>query len=306
MLVLSSSADIGQVLDGRYRLDNLIGAGGMARVYQATHTGLARRVAVKVLRPELGRDREAVERFRCEAFASGQLDHPNIVAVSDSGLLADGAMFLVMELLEGESLQIRLSREQRLSWPSALEVMRALFAGLGYAHDREIVHCDIKPENIFLSVKHGEPALKLLDFGIARLYSNPQNPAVSESTIGTPTYMSPEQARGATLTPASDLYSASIVLYEMLCGMPPFAERTPRDTLLAHLTKPVPAFPPELEVPPQLEQIVRTGLSKAATTRFATAKAYQRELDAVLQAAGDVVPGRGRTNPPVAPTDFES
>jgi eukaryotic-like serine/threonine-protein kinase len=142
---------IGSTLDGRYRIDAVLGMGGMGCVYRGVHTGLQRPFAIKVLAPRAGRDSAVIESFRREAFASGQLDHPNIIAVSDFGALEDGSMFLAMEVLDGESLRTRLDRDDRLAWTDAMEIMRGMLAGLGYAHDREIIHCDVKPENIFLA-----------------------------------------------------------------------------------------------------------------------------------------------------------
>ncbi|HLL23030.1 MAG TPA: serine/threonine-protein kinase, partial [Kofleriaceae bacterium] len=159
---------IGSVLDGRYRIDTVIGTGGMGRVYRGEHTGIGRTVAIKVLHTEISRNREAAQRFQREALASGRLDHPNIVGVSDFGVLDDGACYLVMEALEGEPLGRRLDRETRLPWPFALEILRGVLLGLKHAHDKGVVHRDIKPDNIFLAQKEGELVVKILDFGIAK------------------------------------------------------------------------------------------------------------------------------------------
>src|SRR3954468_18316080 len=144
---------IGSVLDGRYRIDAVLGTGGMGRVYRAEHTKIGKMVAIKVLHADLGRNREASQRFQREALASGRLDHPNIVGVSDFGVLDDGACFLVMEALEGESLGDRLQRERRIPWREALVILRGILSGLRHAHDRGVVHRDIKPDNIFLARK---------------------------------------------------------------------------------------------------------------------------------------------------------
>src|SRR5262245_31289824 len=140
----SGVVPIGSVLDGRYRIDAVLGTGGMGRVYKGEHTGIGRTVAIKVLHATLGRSKEATQRFQREAIASGRLDHPNIVDVSDFGVLDDGGCYLVMELLEGESLGDRLDRE-RIPWREAVDILRGVLRGLRHAHDRGVVHRDIKP-----------------------------------------------------------------------------------------------------------------------------------------------------------------
>src|SRR6187549_5359 len=200
---------IGSVLDGRYRIEAVLGTGGMGRVYRAEHTGIGRAVAIKVLHADLNRNREAAARFQREALASGRLDHPNIVGVSDFGVLDDGACYLVMEALEGESLGDRLDREKRLPWQEALAILRGVLSGLRHAHERGVVHRDIKPDNIFLARKDSDLVVKILDFGIAKLAaSTGDDPASTRAglTVGTPAYLSPEQAVGGAITPASDIY----------------------------------------------------------------------------------------------------
>ena len=283
---------IGSVLDGRYRIDSVIGKGGMGRVYRGEHTGIGRAVAIKVLHSQLGRSKEATARFQREAMASGRLDHPNIVGVSDFGVLDDGSLYLVMEALEGESLGARLEREKRIAWPEAIEIMRGVLSGLRHAHDRGVVHRDIKPDNIFLAKKDGEIVVKILDFGIAKLYAgNADDPATTRAglTVGTPAYLSPEQAVGGAITPASDLYSTSIVLFEMLVGRVPYDEQDPLAMLTAHVSREPPRFAevaPDVEIPPALEDIVRHGLAKVSGERIATATEYLNALGDVMRAAG--------------------
>src|SRR6476646_8992771 len=231
---------IGSLLDGRYRVDAILGTGGMGRVYKAEHTGIGRAVAIKVLHARLGGSKEAEQRFKREAHASGRLDHPNIVGVSDFGVLGDGSLYLVMEALEGEPLGKRLDREKRIPWPEALSIIRAVLAGLRHAHDKGVVHRDIKPDNIFLAKKDGETIVKILDFGIAKLYAgNADDPATTRAglTVGTPAYLSPEQAVGGQITGASDLYSTSVVFYEMLAGRPPFEDTDPLSIMTAHVSR---------------------------------------------------------------------
>ncbi|HEY1556578.1 MAG TPA: serine/threonine-protein kinase [Kofleriaceae bacterium] len=297
---------IGSILDGRYRVDAVLGAGGMGRVYRGEHTGIGRAVAIKVLHSALGRNKEATQRFQREALASGRLDHANIVGVSDFGVLTDGSLYLVMEALEGEGLGARIERDKRIGWLEAVEIIRGVLAGLRHAHDRGVVHRDIKPDNIYLAKKDGEQIIKILDFGIAKLYAgNADDPAMTRAglTVGTPAYLSPEQAVGGAITPASDLYSTSVVLFEMLTGRVPFDEKDPLAMLTAHVTREPPTFAetaPDLATPPALEAIVRHGLAKVSAERITSAVDYVRALDDVLRSAGYYVPDIRNSSSPIA------
>lgn len=287
---------IGSVIDGRYRIDAVLGAGGMGRVYRGEHTGIGRAVAIKVLHADLGRNREASQRFQREALASGRLDHPNIVGVSDFGVIDDGPCYLVMEALEGESLGARLERDTRLPWQEALDIMRGVLLGLRHAHERGVVHRDIKPDNVFLARKDGESIVKILDFGIAKLYAgSPDDPASTRAglTVGTPAYLSPEQAVGGEIKPPSDLYSATILLFEMLTGRPPFQEADPLAMLGAHVSREPPRLvevAPDLIVPPALEAVIQHGLQKTQAERIGTAQDYLAALDHVLASARGSAP----------------
>ncbi len=277
---------IGGVIDGRYRIDGVLGSGGMGRVYRATHIGIGRAVAIKVLHADLGGNREAVTRFQREALASGRLDHPNIVAVSDFGELPDGAAYLVMEALEGEPLGARLERG-RLPWREALAVLRGVLAGLAHAHERGVVHRDIKPDNVFLAKKDDQLLVKVLDFGIAKLFAgSTDDPATTRAgiTIGTPAYLSPEQAVGGEITPATDLYSTTVVLFEMLTGRAPFESDDPLQMLGAHAAGVPPKLhevAPDIDVPDGMEALVARGLAKRAADRVPSALAYVAEIDAL-------------------------
>lgn len=274
---------IGSTLDGRYRIDGLVGIGGMGSVYRCEHVGIGRPVAIKVLHADFIGNREASVRFQREAIASGRLEHPNIVGVSDFGLLDDGGCYLVMELLEGESLGDRLDRE-RIPWREAIDILRGVLRGLRHAHDRGVVHRDIKPDNVFLAVKDGDPITKILDFGIAKLFAGgTDDPGATRAgiTVGTPAYLSPEQAVGGEITPASDLYSTTVLLFEMLTGRPPFEDKDPLAMLGAHVGRPPPTLAevaPELSFPPELEKIIQQGLAKQAVERFTTANEYLAAL----------------------------
>ncbi len=237
--------------------------------------------------------RDAGARFQREAFAGGRIDHPNCVAVSDFGEREDGSRYLVMELLTGESLRDRMDRDGPLPWPRALHLARHVLRGLAYAHAQGVVHRDIKPDNIFVCA-HDDDAeyAKILDFGIAKLLGGAGADATvtqAGMTVGTPSYLSPEQALGGTIGPASDLYSLSIVLYEMLAGRPPFVDDDdPVALLTAHATRAVPPIgevAPAVDVPPAVEALVRRGLAKRAADRYEGAEAYVAAIDRVRAAS---------------------
>jgi serine/threonine-protein kinase len=285
----SDAIPVGTVIDGRYKISGILGAGGMGRVYRAEHTGIGRSVAIKMLHADLGRNTEAAARFQREAMASGRLDHANIIGVSDFGVL-DGKPYLVMEALDGESLGERLERDKILPWRLAVEITRQVVLGLRHAHERGVVHRDIKPDNIFLTHKDGVLAIKILDFGIAKLYAgDPEDPMSTRVglTVGTPTYLSPEQAVGAAIAPPSDLYSATVVLFEMVAGRPPFADEDPVARATAHVTRPAPtiaAVAPTVDAPPALEEIVALGLKKSVGDRIPSAERYLAMIDDVIAA----------------------
>jgi tRNA A-37 threonylcarbamoyl transferase component Bud32 len=216
-----------RVLGGRYRLDHLLGRGGMGAVYSALDMTLERHVAIKLVRDDLLTSAEAADRFRREAKAAAALAHPNIVTLHDFAVDADRA-FLVMELLRGTTLRHELRRGRMLSTSRMFEVVRGLCAALTYAHGRGIVHRDLKPENVFLISDGTEVIPKILDFGLAKVIVSSE--AVTQATIGTgigvfvgtPKYMSPEQMRGLPVSPQWDVWAVSVMIYEMLIGAYPF------------------------------------------------------------------------------------
>jgi serine/threonine-protein kinase len=272
------------VLADRYRIDGIIGSGGMAHVYRAEHLETAHPVAVKVLHASHGRDRESVLRFQREVAMARRLAHPNIVTVTDSGVLEDGRYFLIMEALDGETLESRIAREKQIPWRVAVSLLGELLLGLRHAHEHSVVHRDIKPENLFLLRGEG-PRVKILDFGAAKLYTNePVNMQITQRgmTIGAPLYMAPEQAVAGEVTPASDLYSTTVVLFEMLTGEPPFLRSSAVATMKAHIYARPPKLreaAPHLEVPDELEEIVRRGLAKLPASRIASAEVYMKLLE---------------------------
>ena len=267
---------IGRTLARRYRVDALLGQGGMGAVYRGLHLGLNREIAIKVLRPELTSHPDIAPRFQREAQASSRLEHPNVVQVFDfGGEQPEGfdreIKFLVMQLLQGRELSDMLG--QPIPPTRALELLRQILSGLAHAHERGVVHRDLKPDNVFVTTDHEDrELLKLVDFGIAKLADGPGEGANLTQTgmvFGTPTYMSPEQATGSAKVDArTDLYAAGIILYEMLAGKPPFAA----DELVMLLRKQVLEPPPPLPgLGPALEQLLFGLLAKRQDERIQTA-----------------------------------
>src|SRR5512139_557311 len=210
------------LLNNRYQLEGTIGSGGMAVVYRARDLMLERSVAVKVLREDYSADPSFRERFRQEARAAANLYHPNIITIHDFGLDA-GRLFIVMELVPGTDLKSLLQRRGRFSVEEALAVMMQASAGIGYAHRAGLVHCDIKPHNMLFTPDH---RLKVGDFGIARALATIRPDEKVNVVWGSPQYFSPEQAAGGAPSPASDVYSLGVVMYELLTGQLPFIATT--------------------------------------------------------------------------------
>jgi serine/threonine protein kinase len=263
---------VGTVIHDRYRVDKLLGAGGMGAVFKAHHVGLRRDVALKVLRPELGRDPTTGKRFDREAHSVSRLDHPNCVRVTDFGTTEGGVKYLVMELLEGAELQASLGSP----WAPAraVDTIIQILEGLEHAHHVSIVHRDLKPENVFVTRDYrGRELIKLVDFGIAKLIDD--EGAKDQLTragmvFGTPRYMSPEQASGGKLDERTDLYAAGLILYEMLSGRPPFVSDDAAALLRMHILASPPELPPS--VPAPLAAVVGKLLEKSRNDRYASAR----------------------------------
>jgi len=228
---------VGRTVGERYRILGRIGEGGMGTVYLCEHIALGKRMAVKVLRPEFSRDEELLRRFQHEARAASQIGQENIIDVFDFGHTAEGSAYFVMEALEGESLGRILTREGPMSLQRALPILMQICRALGAAHQRGIVHRDLKPENVFVVRREdGADFVKVLDFGISKsaLASEAKRLTRAGSIIGTPEYMSPEQAAATSVDHRSDIYGFGVVAYEMLTGRLPFQGETPLATLLKH------------------------------------------------------------------------
>ncbi|HEU4580375.1 MAG TPA: serine/threonine-protein kinase [Polyangiaceae bacterium] len=282
----SAAADawIGKCLDGRYRIEAQLGAGGAGTVYRARHLGLDRAVALKVLRT---RERwGSRKRFEREARALAQLSHEHIVAVSDCGV--DGEVpYLVMELLEGESLAARLERGA-LPPELACDLLRQLLEGLAYVHERGLVHRDLKPGNLFLErTAQGRVRLKLLDFGLAKLLQQSEDAAVTLSgeVFGTPAYMPPEQITGESIDARSDVYSVGLVAFEMIAGRRAFQGHE-AELLRQQLVEPLPRLTQLRPAPPALLAVALDPLLERATDKDKTRRfAQAREMADALQAA---------------------
>jgi tetratricopeptide (TPR) repeat protein len=275
----ASDVALGEVIDGRYQIVELIGEGGMGRVYRAQQLRLQRPVAVKVLHREYSAVPEVAARFEREAIALARLDHPNCVAVQDFGKLPDGSLYLVMSHLSGALLRNALL--ERFSVERSLHVARHLLSGLAHAHQAGIVHRDVKPENVMLVSYEGDADFaRLFDFGIVKLQTEEaagENLTKVGQRFGTPAYMSPEQSLGRTVDARSDLYSLTVVLYEMLTGRPLFVADDEEGLLVMHAAK----APPPLGAGfvPELEELVRRGLAKKPEDRYASAAEYLKALD---------------------------
>jgi beta-lactam-binding protein with PASTA domain/predicted Ser/Thr protein kinase len=274
---VSAFSLIGQVYDGRYLIERQIGSGGMADVYLATDQSLGRHVAIKILSDRYARDAAFVERFRREAAAAAGLRHPNIVTVYDRGE-AMGTSYIAMEYLDGPTLKEEILRRAPLPEPEAINYAVQALHALEAAHRQGVIHRDIKPHNMVLTE---DGRLKVTDFGIARAQNTQQMTEVG-SIVGTAQYLSPEQARGQTVGPESDIYSMGVVLYEMLCGELPFTGDSAVDIAMKQVSDaPPPLHTRNRLVSPAMEQVVMRALAKDPALRFSSAKQMADELTRV-------------------------
>jgi serine/threonine protein kinase len=301
---------LSQILDSKYQLVERLGEGGMGTVYRARRLHIGDEVAVKILLQKYVSGGEAVERFRREARAAAVLRHPNIVTIHDFGEArgADAPAYIVMELVEGTSLRNLLQCDGRLSPERAVQLLRGVCAGVGAAHRRHIVHRDLKPDNIIIvpPEREGEPeTVKVIDFGIAKLRDSEGVTTLTQAGafMGTPHYMSPEQCRGETLDERSDIYSLGAILYEMLCGTPPFIGSTLTAIVAKHLTEAAPPMAPTLAVSPALERVCLRALAKRAEERYQSVESFYEELAQALDSPRQETAAQAHVTRPVTSGD---
>jgi len=281
----SWSADplIGKVIDGRYRIEDVLGTGGVGVVYRAEHLKLQRRVAIKVLHEKLGKIDELRRRFEREGQALSALSHPNVVSVNDYGI-SNGMPYLVMELLAGRTLADLIDDDGPPEIALAMKIQRQILRGLAFAHEKGIVHRDLKAANVFLQALPDAPHhVKILDFGLAKIFTTEQgdaDPTLTKSgtILGTPAYMSPEQATGSSVDERADVYSAGVLFYEILTGRYPYEAPTRAEMLRAHLLEPIPDA-----------EAARAGLSLTPELRGFLDKAMQKERQDRWNSAGEML-----------------
>jgi serine/threonine protein kinase len=306
---------IGSVVNGKYRLTRLLGDGGMGSVFEAQHTVLGTRVAIKVLHPELARRTGLVERFLQEARVAAQIRSPHVVHVTDVDRTPDGHAYIVMDLLEGEALASVLDRQRKLAVTTACEYTLQILAALEAAHALGVIHRDLKPENVFVTFAGGRPVLKLIDFGIAKARrTDPQQKSLTVAGIvmGTAEYMAPEQARSADKVDArSDLYAAGVMLYEMIAGCRPVAGDDARVIALkVERGDIVPLVQVAPEVPREIAGLVHRAMAARPELRFATATemrlAIERTRRPGTAAMGSTAPTGAPAGPLAATTGVQN
>jgi tRNA A-37 threonylcarbamoyl transferase component Bud32 len=277
-------AYIGSDIDGRYRVEALVGTGGMGLVYRARHRAIDKIVAMKIMRADLATDHEATSRFVTEARAASAVGSAHIVNVTDFGVVPDGSTYFVMEYLEGVTLAQVLEKTGPLPLRRLLNIAAQIAEGLDDAHEAGIIHRDLKPENIFLVGRRGGDFVKILDFGIAKIASNKNRVTRTGQIFGTPHYMSPEQARGLPVDHRSDLYSLGAILYEMATGRVPFDGDNPVVVLSQHVQQ-VPVPPSRLvlgaSAATDLDAVILKCLAKKPAHRYASMAELIEDLRAV-------------------------
>ncbi|MCP4446880.1 MAG: serine/threonine protein kinase [Myxococcales bacterium] len=300
---------------GNYHLDQILGRGGMGTVYSGEHVYIGKKVAVKVLHPQFAKYEDAVKRFLREARAASSINHPNIVDVTDFGPMPDGGVYFVMESLTGTSLENLIDRKGALPLHRALNVANQMAHALAAAHETGIVHRDLKPDNIMLIRKPGRRDLvrkvkgegestlvvereaeydfvKILDFGIAKVVG-PEQSAPSKTlagaVFGTPEYMSPEAARGTEVDSRADIYSLGVILFDMLCGRPPFEAQAAADVLAMQIRDDPPSprtIAPQYEITGQVEDLIFRAMQKQPKDRFQSMDELRDDLQECYGSVG--------------------
>ncbi|MCA9705990.1 MAG: protein kinase [Myxococcales bacterium] len=287
----------GSLLEGRYRVGEALGVGGMGAVFEAEHIRLGRKVALKVMRPLYMQYRHHVARFMQEARAASQVKHPNVVEILDVGETPEGTVYTVMELLDGEDLATILRREERLSWPRVHDILVQVVAALEAAHEQGVIHRDVKPANcILVRGKHGEPVVKMVDFGIAKFHDDRfmdgDDPLTKTGeVIGTPAYMAPELALGKAANARTDVYSVGVLAYQMLTGERPFGGATAVEMHLNQTTRP-PVAPRQREpsIPSPVEALILQMLAANPEERPLDMARVAHELRVLAPRARNTLP----------------
>jgi serine/threonine-protein kinase len=288
---------LGQVLDGRYQVEKVLGEGGMGIVYKARHVTLGKALAIKVLRAEVSKDQEIVQRFRQEAQSATAIGNHHIIDISDFGALPDGSTYFVMEFLDGIPLTSAIEAGKPLRATRTIHIAKQLCRALGAAHDIGIVHRDLKPDNIYLISRGGDADfVKVLDFGIAKVGGAKSKLTQAGQVFGTPHYMSPEQCSGTTVDKRTDVYALGVIMYEMASSRVPFDADNLMGILTKHLyEEPVRPheLPPPVDVPSGLEAVIMKSLAKKADARYQSMQEVLADLERVEQGLtpGAVVEG---------------
>jgi serine/threonine-protein kinase len=299
----STSLEPGTLLAERYRIESLLGEGGMGAVYRAEHVHMHKAVAIKVLHPSMTSSPEVLARFEREAVAAAKIDHPNVAHATDFGRLPDGSFYLVLEHVPGESLRDVVGRG-RLEPRRALGIARQIALAIGAAHAKGIVHRDLKPENVMLVQRDGAPDfVKVLDFGIAKVEPTEGDASARPLTrvgavMGTPDYMPPEQALGQKVDLRADLYALGVILYELLAGRRPF-EGGVVTVMREHVTAPVPPLPEEIlpNVDARAQGLIRELMAKSPESRPQSAEEVVARIDEILSSASPAPPISARILP---------
>jgi serine/threonine protein kinase len=273
----------GTTLADKYRIEYLLGSGGMCEVYRARHTGIGKQVAVKILKPELAADPKIAERFEQEARASSRVRHPNAIDVTDFGIAENNTPFLVMELVEGNTVRELLREYGPFPVPRVVNILSQVCGALEAAHTVGVIHRDIKPDNIIISEYDGRDWVEVVDFGVAKIQEDFNRRSVltgANFIIGTPRYMSPEQCEEQPVDARSDIYSLGVVVYEMLSGEAPFDGGSSTRLLMAHVAEP----PPPLglkrpDISPEIEALVMRALEKNPNRRPQSAAEFARDFE---------------------------
>ena len=285
---------IGKVLDGRYKVESVLGAGGMGMVFKGLQTSVQRPVALKTLHPQLAMAPTFFERFKREAEIASRLHHPNIITIFDFGRTSDGLCYYVMEMLEGESLRQRIKRDGPFTLRQAAAIIEQSVAGVAHAHHQNVIHRDLKPHNIMLTSVDGNEYVKVLDFGLVKALEQEEEEQLTSTgqVLGTPQYMPPEQAGGEVVDQRSDLFSLTGVFYYCLTGHSPYGANSVRKALtlaLAGNVPPVATYRKGAPVPKAIDEFIVKGLMPEKEDRFQSAEDFLQSLHAALSGTPDSV-----------------